>query len=104
MPDSAVPEVVDDVENHRFVVDPGGIESELQYRLRGNRLVLVHTEVPEELAGRGIGGALVAAAVERAERDSLTVAPWCDYARSWLERHPDAVARIVVDWSPPPSS
>jgi len=102
-PRPPVPEVVDDVARERFVVASGGVESQLQYRLKGDRLVLVHTEVPEELSGRGIGGALVAAAVERAAREGLTVAPSCPYARGWLERHPDAAARITVDWSAPPT-
>ena len=32
----------------------------------------------------------------------VTVLPWCPYARSWLEKHPDEAARITIDWSDPP--
>jgi predicted GNAT family acetyltransferase len=75
----------------------------LDYEVEDGRLVLVHTEVPKQLGGRGLGGRLVQAGVERAAREGLTVAPWCPYARKWLRDHPDAIASVVVDWSEPPA-
>ena len=90
--------VVDDDANHRFLLEAEGNEAELIYRINGRRLVLVHTEVPEALGGRGIGGRLVTAAVERARRDELTLVPVCPYARHWLETHPDAAADLSIDW------
>ena len=59
--------------------------------------MLVHTEVPDALAGRGLGGRLVTAALDRAEREGLTVVPWCPFARDWLQRHPDAASRVDID-------
>jgi uncharacterized protein len=73
--------------------------AELIYHRNGNRLVLVHTEVPDALGGRGIGGKLVLAAVEKAAASGMTVVPLCPYARSWLERHPDDAARVPIDWA-----
>jgi predicted GNAT family acetyltransferase len=64
----------------------------------GDRLVLIHIEVPFELEGRGIGGRLVTAAVDRAAREGLTLVPLCPFARGWLERHPEAASRAVIDW------
>ncbi len=101
--DDLSPEVVDEVDNDRFVVEQGESEAELVYWLDGDRLVLIHTEVPPELGGRGIGGQLVAAGVARAARDGLTLAPWCPYARRWLTDHPDAVAGVKIDWTDPPA-
>jgi uncharacterized protein len=72
--------------------------AELAYRVRGDRLVLAHTEVPLELEGRGIGGRLVTAAVDRAAHEGLTFVPLCPFARGWLERHPEAAGRAVIDW------
>jgi predicted GNAT family acetyltransferase len=92
---------VDERHRNRFALVEDGVEAQLVYRLDGDRLVLEHTEVPEEIGGRGIGGKLVRAAVARAEADGLTVAPWCPYARRWIEKHPDEVRAIVVDWTPP---
>ena len=69
----------------------------LTYRLRGNRLVLIHTETPAELEGRGIGGVLVRAAIDLARRDGLTVVPLCPFAHGWLERHPDVASLVKID-------
>ena len=93
--------IVDTPDEDRFLHVEDGHEAQLVYRAEPGRLVLVHTEVPKELGGRGLAGKLVQAAVERAERTGETVAPWCPYARKWLQDHPDAAARITVDWSEP---
>ena len=96
-------DVVDEKDRHRFAIALEGSEAELVYRLDGDRLVLVHTGVPDELGGRGIGGELVRAAVERAEREGLTIAPWCPFARKWLEDHPEEAGRVSLDLSPRPA-
>jgi uncharacterized protein len=85
----------------RLEVHSDGELGELVYRKNGNRLVLVHTEVPKALGGRGIAGKLVLAALEKAAASGMTVVPLCPYARSWLERHPDEAARVPIDWSAP---
>jgi predicted GNAT family acetyltransferase len=91
-------EVIDNTAGSRFEVRAGGKLAELVYRLRGNRLVLIHTEVPAEFEGHGIGGRLVSAAVDRAAREGLTLVPLCPFARGWLERHPEAAGQAAVDW------
>ena len=90
--------VIDNTGASRFELREDGWLAELVYRVRGDRLVLVHTEVPLELEGRGIGGRLVTAAVDRAVREGLTLVPLCPFARGWLERHPEAASRTVIDW------
>ncbi|HEX4820192.1 MAG TPA: GNAT family N-acetyltransferase [Acidimicrobiales bacterium] len=91
-------DVVDRADEERFVIEEDGHTSELVYHLNGSRFVLIHTEVPDELAGRGIGGRLVRAALDRARREDLTVVPKCPFARSWLEQHPDATDGVTIDW------
>jgi predicted GNAT family acetyltransferase len=91
-------EVIDNADASRFELRVDGWLAELVYRVRGGRLVLIHTEVPLELEGRGIGGRLVTAAVDRAAREGLTLVPLCPFARGWLERHPEAASRAVIDW------
>jgi uncharacterized protein len=91
-------DVIDNTDASRFELRADGRLAELLYRVRGDRLVLIHTEVPLELEGRGIGGRLVTAAVDRAAREGLTLVPLCPFARGWLERHPEAAGRAVIDW------
>jgi uncharacterized protein len=82
-------QVIDDQGESKFEVVIDGAVAELVYRKRADRLVLIHTEVPDALSGHGIGGQLVKAAVERAARERLTLVPVCPFARDWLQRHPD---------------
>ena len=93
----AVP-VTDNQAASRFEISEGGHLAELSYRRNGDRLVLIHTEVPEELEGRGLGGRLVIAAVDQAAREGLTIVPYCPFARGWLERHSDVADRAAIDW------
>jgi uncharacterized protein len=94
-----VPEVTDNTERARFEFISDGAEAELIYRIRAGRLVLVHTGVPEEMAGRGVGGMLVQAALAKAAAEGLTVVPLCPFARAWLKRHPDAANSVEIDWA-----
>ena len=69
-----VPAVVDNEAESRFEVSIDGHVAELVYRRHGDRLVLAHTGVPDELEGRGVGGMLVNAAIECV--DSQVLAPF----------------------------
>jgi predicted GNAT family acetyltransferase len=95
-------EVVDATGESRFVIrGDGGLEAELVYRVEGDRLELIHTGVPEEWGGRGIGGRLVRAALQRARAKDLTVVPWCPFANRWLLDHPGETAGVAVDSGTP---
>ena len=95
-------DVVDDAGRHRLLLTAeDGSEAELVYRRDGERLYLIHTEVPAAFRGQGTGGRLVTAALDVARRDSFTIVPWCPFARRWLDEHPDAGAEVSIDWSEP---
>jgi uncharacterized protein len=91
-------QITDNADASRLELRAEGHRAELWYRQRGNRFVIVHTDVPPELEGRGLGGALVRAAIDRAVSEDLTVVPLCPFARLWLERHPDVAASATIDW------
>jgi len=92
------PHVTDNPEAGRFELAVNGQLAELTYRRRAGRFVLIHTGVPASLGGRGPGGRLVTAAVDRAAAEGLTLVPLCSYARAWLQRHPDTAAAVTIDW------
>jgi uncharacterized protein len=95
---SDAPQVTDNQAEFRFELRTDEGAAELLYRRRADRLILIHTAVPPELEGRGIGGRLVAAAVDRAAQEGLTVVPLCPFARQWLERQAGESARVAIDW------
>jgi hypothetical protein len=65
-----------------------GQTSFLTYKRTPTTLTLVHTEVPENLRGRGIGGALVDGSFDRAQSDGLQVEVKCPFAKDYLRAHP----------------
>jgi len=91
--------VTDNKDDSQLEIRTAGQLAELTYRTRPGRLILVHTEVPEPLSGRGLGGELVQAALSKAVAEGMTVVPLCPFARSWLERHPDEAAKVPIDWT-----
>lgn len=90
--------VVDEVENSRFVTTEDGLGGELTYSADGDRLVLLHAEVPPTLRGKGVAAHLVQAAIDRARRNGETIAPWCGYTRRWLKEHPAEAAGVTIQW------
>jgi len=64
--------------------------AELVYSLvQGNRMVIEHTEVSDELRGRNIGQELVRAAVDFARESGMKVVPTCPFARAVLDKKPE---------------
>lgn len=52
-------------------------------------LALTHTEVPAELEGKGVGGALVKGVLELVRGENLKIAPTCRFVLVYLRRHPE---------------
>lgn len=73
----------------RFEVWLESVHCVLDYRLAGSVMAITHTLVPPPVAGRGVAGELVRAALEFARGEGLRVQPTCSYAAAWMERHPD---------------
>jgi predicted GNAT family acetyltransferase len=96
--------ITNDEAHHRLTWSKDGASAELVYHLSGQRLTLVHTEVPEVFEGKGVGTALVRTALDWAQRDGLIVLPWCPFARRWMRAHPEALDGLHIDWeSTPPA-
>jgi predicted GNAT family acetyltransferase len=78
-----------DAQRQRFETEIEGHAARLEYRLRGDALVIIHTEVPEAIGGRGIAAKLMQAAVDFAQAQGLEIDPQCAYAEAWMRRHPE---------------
>ena len=84
------PAVEHRLDEHRFVVHLPEGEGELTYALPEPGVIdLQHTGTDESLRGRGVGEALVRAALDYARRSHLRVVPSCRFVRHWLARHPE---------------
>ena len=80
-------EVVNNETARRFELTVDGHTGFLKYAMNGNRIELLHTEVPPELGGRGIGGILAKAALEHAQAANLKVTVICPFVKKYIERH-----------------
>jgi uncharacterized protein len=50
---------------------------------------LSHTEVPRAIEGRGVGSALVRAALAHVRAEGALVLPTCSFVLAYLRRHPE---------------
>ncbi|HAP63296.1 MAG TPA: GNAT family N-acetyltransferase, partial [Cytophagales bacterium] len=74
--------------NGQFEVRQGDHLAYITYRERDGIFYLMHTEVPQELGGQGIGSALVEHAVDYAVAHGWEYKPYCIFAKGYLEKHP----------------
>ena len=74
---------------HRFEIRMDGHLAKLNYRVNDGEIDLIHTEVAEELGGRGLGNKLVEAALAYARDNKLKVVPSCSFVSNYLARHPE---------------
>jgi len=91
--------VTNDEAARRYEAHVDGRLALLQYRRSGDRLDLVHTEVPEELEGQGIGATLARFALEDARRRRWAVIPSCPFVASYIRRHPEYQDLVAADGS-----
>ena len=82
-------EIQNNEAGQQFEANVDGDLAFVEYRRSGNKLVLVHTEVPEALEGHGIGSRLAHAALEYARAQHLGVVPLCPFVTSYIRRHPE---------------
>jgi hypothetical protein len=79
--------VRDNPDQQRFELDVGGHVAFSQYHRAGDKLVMLHTEVPPELGGRGIGSQLVRGILDIARTQSLKVDARCPFVKAYLDKH-----------------
>lgn len=80
---------------NRFEAKVKGGLALLEYRLHGDTIHFVHTEVPNESEGRGVGGQLAKAGLEFARENKLKVAPLCSFIAVYIKRHPEYVDLVA---------
>ena len=67
------------------------------YRAEDGRVVLLHTEVPQELSGLGYGSRLAHGVFEALRRDGKRVIAKCPFMSSYVARHPSPARSSTAD-------
>jgi predicted GNAT family acetyltransferase len=71
----------------RFEITLGSKTAYSKYLLAGGKIIIEHTEVPEELEGRGLASRIVSTVLDYARAQNLKVLPICPFAKSFIGRH-----------------
>lgn len=82
-------DVHDNTERQRFELGLDGHTAFADYRRADGVLTIMHTEVPKELNGRGIGSRLVRGLLDIAREQGLEVRPVCLFVTSYMDKHPE---------------
>ena len=72
---------------YEFHID--GFIPRIVYQKSGDKIYLIHTEVPLELGGKGIGNQLVKKVLEDIQKRGLKLIPLCPFVKKYLQRHPE---------------
>lgn len=73
---------------------PAGL---LKYRLAGDRLCLLHTEIESPYEGNGLGSVLIKHVMDEARQHQRTVVAYCPYVRGWIDRHAEYSDLVSID-------
>ena len=90
------PDIVLNEDRHRFewTVD-GHTAYEVFERFPGG-IAYLHTVVPKELGGRGIGARLAKYILDYAAEHRLKVRPDCPFVKAYIDRHPEYQANSLA--------
>ena len=84
-----VDELRDNPELHRFELALDGHTAFSQYQLGPGTITFMHTEVPKEFEGRGIGSKLVRGELQAARARGLKVVARCPFVAGYIKKHPE---------------
>ena len=82
-------DVRDNPAESRFELEVEGHTAIAVYRLAGDTITFVHTEVPEALGGRGVGSRLAQGALENVRARGLKVVAKCPFIAGYIGKHPE---------------
>lgn len=93
--------VIDSPDRSRYelIVD-GQVAGFVRYRVEGDHIVLVHTEVDEAFAGQGFASRLLRGTLDLIRDTSRPTINDCPFITRWVRRNPQ-YAGIAVEATPP---
>jgi hypothetical protein len=73
----------------RYELEVDGVTAFVTYESSPETLTLIHTEVPPQLSGRGIGSALARGVLETVRKEGFKILPRCEFIAGYIEKHPE---------------
>jgi len=88
--------IVHNPEQSRFEASFEEGRAEIVYMKVGSTLIFHHTEVPEALEGRGIGGKLAKFALEYVKENNINASALCPFVKSYVAKHPEYASLLKL--------
>jgi predicted GNAT family acetyltransferase len=82
-------DIVNNKAHHRFELVVDDHLAAAFYKVDGNVITFMHTEVPPELGGRGVGSTLVQGALDQVRASGMKVIADCPFVKAWIGKHPE---------------
>jgi predicted GNAT family acetyltransferase len=82
-------DIVNNNEKHRYELAVEGHIAATYYTIADRVITFVHTEVPPELGGKGIGSKLIRGALDSVRADRLKVIAECPFVKAFIDKNPD---------------
>jgi predicted GNAT family acetyltransferase len=82
-------EIVNNTAKHRYELAVDGHIAATYYSIADGVITFIHTEVPSELGGKGIGSKLIKCALDQVRADGLKVIAQCPFVKAYIDKHPD---------------
>jgi uncharacterized protein len=79
----------DDERGRYELVEAGRVIGVADFRVRGDVVVLPHTEIARERRGGGLGAVLVRGVLDDVRQAGRTVVPACWYVAQYIDEHPE---------------
>jgi uncharacterized protein len=90
--DTANITVEDNTEKQQYEAKVDGkVVAFAEYRPIGQSIMFTHTEVNEDLEGKGVGSQLIRYALEDTKAKNMTAIPMCPFVKIFIQRHKDFI-------------
>jgi predicted GNAT family acetyltransferase len=87
--------ITNNTNKNRFELTIDGKIAVVEYSLFENGIRFLHTEVPDELEGKGIASAMAKYVLEYAKATNLKVSLLCPFIKAYVDRHPEYQPLLV---------
>ena len=82
-------DIVNNKPHHRYELAIDGHIAATYYKIDAGVITFIHTEVPPELSGKGIGSKLIQGALDQLRAEGLKVIAQCPFVKAYIDKHPD---------------
>lgn len=90
--------VSDNADEQRYEVRlDGELAGFAQYKAKPGQVAFTHTEIDDRFEGQGLGGRLVAFALDYARERGLAVLPFCPFVRAYIQHHREYADLVPED-------